>query len=332
MGTPNSAGGAGVHMTEADADLRAASETAVRQCLDLQPDESLVVVTDDKRERIGEALYEVAGEVTDDATIVRYPPGNQHGEEPPAPVAAAMQACDAFLAPTTKSLSHTRARGDACDAGARGATLPGITEEVFVTGLDADYDAIYDHSAAMLDAVGGADELRVTTEKGTDVTFVRGDREWLADTGAIADAGSFSNLPAGEIFLSPASATGTYVVDGTMMPHGRLDEGQELRFEVEDGYVTEISDDDIREQVEAAAEEVGKDAYNLAEIGIGTNVGVTDLVGSVLLDEKAAGTVHIAIGDDAGIGGDTDAPLHLDGIIREPTVYADGEAVDLPQP
>lgn len=86
MGTPNSAGGAGVHMTEADADLRAASETAVRQCLDLQPDESLVVVTDDKRERIGEALYEVAGEVTDDATIVRYPPGNQHGEEPPAPV------------------------------------------------------------------------------------------------------------------------------------------------------------------------------------------------------------------------------------------------------
>ena len=63
---------------------------------------------------------------------------------------------------------------------------------------------------------------------------------------------------------------------------------------------------------------MGRDAYNLAELGIGTNVAVTDLVGSVLLDEKAAGTVHIAIGDDAGIGGDTDAPLHLDGIIRNP--------------
>ena len=57
---------------------------------------------------------------------------------------------------------------------------------------------------------------------------------------------------------------------------------------------------------------------------------MTDLVGSVLLDEKAAGTVHIAIGDDAGIGGDTEAPIHSDGIIREPTVYADGEEVDLP--
>jgi len=54
-------------------------------------------------------------------------------------------------------------------------------------------------------------------------------------------------------------------------------------------------------------------------------------VGSVLLDEKAAGTVHIAIGDDHAIGGDTDAPIHLDGILTEPTVFADGEVVDLPR-
>jgi leucyl aminopeptidase (aminopeptidase T) len=115
-----------------------------------------------------------------------------------------------------------------------------------------------------------------------------------------------------------------------MMPHGLLDEGQTLSFEVEDGFVTEIGDDAIRADVEAAAEQVGDAAYNLAELGIGTNGGVAELVGSVLLDEKAGGTVHIAIGDNAGIGGETDAPLHLDGIIREPTVYADGEPIDLP--
>jgi leucyl aminopeptidase (aminopeptidase T) len=51
----------------------------------------------------------------------------------------------------------------------------------------------------------------------------------------------------------------------------------------------------------------------------------------VLLDEKAAGTVHIAIGDDASIGGETEAPIHLDGILREPTVYADSEPVALPR-
>ncbi|WP_277553647.1 aminopeptidase [Halobaculum limi] len=314
-----------------DDDLRAAAETAIHQCLDLASDESLAVVTDDKRVDIGEALYEVASEVTSDASIVRYPPAAQHGEEPPAPVAAAMREADAFLAPTTKSLSHTRARGDATDAGARGATLPGITRDVFLTGLDADYEAIAQHCADVRAQVDDADEIRVTTDAGTDITFEPGSREFLSDTGDVSDAGSFSNLPAGEVFVSPENANGTYVVDGTMMPYGRLD-GQELRFEVEDGFVTDISDDEVREQVETAAEEVGEDAYNLAELGIGTNVGVTELVGSVLLDEKAAGTVHIAIGDDAGIGGDTDAPLHLDGIVTDPTVYADGEEVTLPQP
>jgi leucyl aminopeptidase (aminopeptidase T) len=313
-----------------DADLRDAATTAVRQCMALGEDESCVVVTDDERLPIGEALYDAACEVTDDATLLRYPPGDQHGEEPPAPVAAAMPEADVFLAPTTKSLSHTRARSDACDAGARGATLPGITEDVFLTGLDADYESIADHCEAVLEQVEAADEVRVTTPAGTDVAFEAGDNEWLSDTGIVHEAGGFSNLPAGEVFVSPEDANGTYVVDGTMMPHGLLSEGQTLRFEVEDGFVTDISDDEVREQVEAAADEVGRDAYNLAELGIGTNVGVTDLVGSVLLDEKAAGTVHVAIGDDAGIGGETDAPLHLDGIIRQPTVYADGEAVDLP--
>ena len=310
--------------------LTRAAETAVHQALELDGDESLAVVTDDERLEIGEVLYDVASEVTDDATLVRYPPGEQHGTEPPAPVAAAMADADAFLAPTTTSLSHTRARSAATDAGARGATLPGITAEVFTTGLDADYDAIADHSREIYEQVADADEVRVTTAAGTDLTVEVADREWYEDTGDVADAGSFSNLPAGEVFTSPATADGTYVVDGTMMPHGLLTE--ELRFEVEDGLVTEISDDEIREQVETAAEAVGDAAYNLAELGIGTNVGVETLVGHVLLDEKAAGTVHVAIGDNASIGGETEAPIHLDGIVRKPTVYADGEEITLPEP
>ncbi|WP_435361434.1 aminopeptidase [Haloarchaeobius sp. DFWS5] len=311
-------------------DLREPAETAVHQCLDLQPDESCLVVTDDKRLPIGEALYEVASEVTDDATLMCYPPGNQHGEEPPAPVAAAMEASDVFLAPTTKSLSHTRARGNACEAGARGATLPGITEEVFTTGLDADYAEIAAECESMLEQVGDADELRVTTELGTDITFEPGDRDWRSDTGMVHEPGAFSNLPAGEVFVSPETTNGTYVVDGTIDPHGLLNEGETVTIEVEDGYVTNTDSDEINEMLEVAAEEVGRDAYNLAELGIGTNTAVTDLVGSVLLDEKAGGTVHIAFGDDAGIGGDVSAPIHQDGIIRDPTLYADGEVVDLP--
>ena len=316
-------------MDVSDTALDEAAATAVRQCLAVAPGEAFVVVTDDKRRRIGEHLYEAGREVTDDVVLLRYPPGAQHGAEPPGAVTAAMRDADVFVAPTTKSLSHTRARSAACENGARGATMPGITAEVMVAGLDADYDAIARHCRDVYEQVSGAEEVRVRTDAGTDITFEPGDREWRSDTGLVHDAGAFSNLPAGEVFVSPETASGTYVVDGPMMPHGLLD--HELRFVVEDGFVTEISDDAVREQVEAGAESVGEDAYNLAELGIGTNVGVTDLVGSVLLDEKAAGTVHVAIGDDASIGGDTEAPLHLDGIIREPTVYADGEEVELPR-
>ncbi|WP_340100147.1 aminopeptidase [Salinibaculum salinum] len=311
--------------------LRKPAETAIEQCMGLRANESCCIVTDDKRKAIAEALYAVAREITDDVAMIRYPPGDQHGEEPPAPVAAAMAGSDVVLAPTTKSLSHTNARTDANEAGARVATLPGITDGVFLMGMDADYERIREECGKVLAQVEDAEEIRVTSPQGTDITLSPGDREWREDTGIVHEPGLMTNLPAGEVFVSPETADGTVVVDGTMMPHGQLEDGHVVEFTVEDGQVVDIADEGLRGEVEAAAGEVGDAAYNLAELGIGTNVGVQDLVGSVLLDEKAAGTVHIAIGDDHGIGGDVHAPIHSDGILTEPTVYADGEEVKLPR-
>ena len=311
--------------------LRGPAETAIDQCMGLDPGESCCIVTDDERQAIREALYEVAGETTEAAVLARYPPGDQHGEEPPASVAAAMTGADVVLAPTTKSLSHTAARTEANEAGTRVATLPGITDGVFLMGLDADYGHIREECRRVYDQVADAEAIRVTTHQGTDITLEPGAREWHEDTGVVHDPGGMTNLPAGEVYVSPETGDGTVVVDGTMMPHGRLGD-HTVEFEVEDGQVTHIGDDALREEVEAAAAEAGNVAYNLAELGIGTNVAVADLVGSVLLDEKAAGTVHLAIGDDHGIGGDVEAPIHLDGVLTEPTVFADGQQIALPEP
>ena len=310
--------------------LRAPADRALQQCFDLTAEESCVVVTDANRASIADALYAAASAITDETAMVRYPVGDQHGEEPPAPVAAALAGADVALAPTTKSLSHTTARVTATDSGTRMATLPGITEQVFRVGLDADYEAIETACAGVFEQVAAADTIRVTTPAGTDLTVRPGDRDWREDTGLIHTPGAFSNLPAGEVFVSPVTGSGRVVVDGTIMPHGRLGPDQQVAFDVTDGSVTEIHDDTLRAEVETAAAEAGDAAFNLAELGIGTNSGVASLVGSVLLDEKAAGTVHIAIGDDHGIGGDVRAPIHLDGILTNPTVYADGDRVELP--
>ena len=309
--------------------LRRPARTAIEQCMGLQQDESCLVVTDDERMAIAEALDAVARETSDDVALVRYPVGDQHGEEPPQPVAAAMAGADVVLAPTTKSLSHTSARKQANEAGARVATLPGITDGVFLMGLDADYERIREECDQLLEQVADADEIRITSAAGTDITVEPGDREWRADTGIVHEPGEMSNLPAGEVFVSPETADGTVVVDGTMMPHGRL-EDRTVEFAVEDGQVTHVDDEAVSEELEAAAEDVGEDAYNLAELGIGTNVAVTDLVGSVLLDEKAGGTVHLATGDDHAIGGDVEAPIHTDGILTDPTVFVDGDQIALP--
>ena len=66
--------------------------------------------------------------------------------------------------------------------------------------------------------------------------------------------------------------------------------------------------------------------HKIAELGIGTNKGAS-LTGSVLEDEKVFGTIHIALGDNANFGGKVEAPCHLDGILKSPDLYLDGEQV-----
>src|SRR5204862_488637 len=145
---------------------------------------------------VGEALRAGAVAAGAETVLAVMEPRAVDGEEPPAAVAAALLESQVFIVPTSKSLSHTRARKAASDRGARGATLPG----------------------------------------------------------------------AGEL--------------GT----------------------------------------------NLAELGIGTNEAAT-MTGNVLEDEKILGSVHVAFGASAGIGGTVSVPVHLDFVVLEPTLDIGGTRV-----
>ena len=65
---------------------------------------------------------------------------------------------------------------------------------------------------------------------------------------------------------------------------------------------------------------------NLAELGIGTNDQAT-LTGNVLEDEKILGTVHVAFGASAAIGGTVSVPIHLDVVVLEATLQISGTTV-----
>jgi leucyl aminopeptidase (aminopeptidase T) len=308
--------------------LKQSADTAVNQCVELKQDESVVIVTDNPREEVADALYHEASKITEDIIKIVYPVGEQHGEEPPTGVAQAMRASDVFFAPTSKSITHTRAVSEAVESGSRGSTLPSITEEAFSVGLSADYDVIRRNCEKLYEKVRGAEQIRFVSESGTDLVFEP--REWKLDTGDITNSGTYANLPSGEIFTAPKSVNGTIVYDGSMRPHGKLN--HKVRVEVENGYVTDVEDEGLNSLLESAKEEAGRSAYNLAEVAIGANPNVSEPTGNILLDEKAAGTVHVAIGDNINFGGEVEAPIHEDGVIENPEVYVDGEEISIPEP
>ena len=49
------------------------------------------------------------------------------------------------------------------------------------------------------------------------------------------------------------------------------------------------------------------------------------LSGVLLEDEKVMGTIHIALGNNITMGGTVNVPIHLDGVVKKPDVYLDGE-------
>jgi len=302
-------------------DLARAARVAVEQCLGVTRGEVVLVIADPPSRAIGRALWAAAIDAGGEALLVEMLPRAEHGAEPPAAVAAAMLHAQVILAPTSKSLTHTEARRAATAAGARVATLPGITEEIMARTLVADYDAIQERTERVARALEGRRAVRITTPAGTDIAFSVEGRAVLRDTGVLREPG-VTNLPAGEAFLAPVEGTGEGViaVDGSIGASGILD--RPITIRVERGMATDIGGHPYAETLRRAMDVAGPEARTLAELGIGTNDSAR-LVGNVLEDEKILGTVHLAFGDNRSMGGTVRAPFHQDGILRRPTVWAD---------
>jgi leucyl aminopeptidase (aminopeptidase T) len=309
-----------------DPGFKAAAQVAVRDCLDIKPGEKVVVVTDEPLRSVGELLWQASKEAAADAVLIEIMPRNRSGEEPPAPVAAAMKEADVIFCPTSKSLSHTQARHRACEAGARVATLPNIRQETLLRAMSADYAAIARRSKAVADIMTKGSKVRLTTPAGTDLVMSLEGRAGHPDTGDCREPGSFSNLPAGEAFIAPVegSTEGMLVIDGTMGPENRVD--VPVRMKVEAGFVVSIEGGESAQRVREIADRVGKMALAIAELGVGTNEKA-EVCGSVLEDEKVMGTVHVAIGDNSTFGGTNRVPSHQDGIMLMPTLIIDDKVV-----
>jgi leucyl aminopeptidase (aminopeptidase T) len=233
---------------------------------------------------------------------------------------------DVVLCPTSKSLTHTDARRRASAAGARVGTLPGVTEDIMIRCMNADYRRIAERTYALCSLMEATKVIRVQAPSGTDVILPVSGRRAFASSGLFHEKGASGNLPTGEAYLAPLEgmSNGVVVIDGSMAGIGLL--SQPIRIVVKDGYAEEIAGGPEAEQLVALLEPHGRDARTVAEFGIGTNDRAR-LTGVILEDEKVMGTIHIAFGDNKSMGGSVRVASHLDGLVKQPTVWFDDRKI-----
>ena len=151
--------------------LDTASQIAIRDCMGAKKNERILVITDELKREIGLSLHENAIRLGYFSLLVEMKSGKINGEEPPEQITELMQKFDVVFCPTAKSLTHTDARRNASAKGVRIATFPGITKDVMIRGMNADYKAISKRTIKLQKILEKGKEVRVTAPAGTDISF-----------------------------------------------------------------------------------------------------------------------------------------------------------------
>ncbi len=215
----------------------------------------------------------------------------------------------------------------------RHAHMVNINRQIMLEGMRADFQRVDRLSQKVVEMVRRASKIRATTAAGTDLTAdLNPDYKWLKTSGIISPE-KWGNLPGGEIFTTPGEVNGTFVIDGVVGDYlcskfGSLSENP-LTIRIKGNRLTEAHSEN---------RELENDFWNythtdgnsdrVGEFAIGTNIGLKDLIGQILQDEKYPG-VHIAFGNPYGAhtGADWDSTTHIDVVGRKFNIWVDEQQI-----
>ncbi len=311
-------------------------ENVVKVCMGIQPGERVLLITDEALRQEQELLARTIAQIGP-SELVRWtlPEAERPLQVAPPEILECARTFDVgiqFLARATTeeqpyrfSLIQATAEGGRM----RFATGLRIDRAILEYELSADYEQIAAITYGLYEFLQGKSEVHITSPLGTDLHLSIAGRPVAVDPGIIRKPGYY-NLPAGECYVAPLedSANGTLVVDKSF-PNILIKKPIRLTFVK--GRVTEIErGQEARELLhqieEGERKENGEGCRTIAELGIGTNPAAR-ITGNVMTDEKVMGTIHIAIGHNAvpPYNGRNKAPIHLDGVMGNPTVVVDGE-------
>jgi leucyl aminopeptidase (aminopeptidase T) len=319
----------------------------IQQCLDLKPNQQLVIFCDETTVEPGVALAEAAESLGVSQTIVLVPTSIQR--QIPAQTDLSLLAQGA--AREARAILTCLNAAPEClpfrerilethwTARTRIGHMPGANLDVLALA-DVDFQQLVTECAHLEVAMVHGRSLELITHTADGVAHnltvdIGGwDRLPVASDGVIRD-GAWGNVPSGETYIAPieGSAHGSVVINGSV-PGLVMEPGDEIILHFDLGCLTHIEPAGcpaalwLHETQFVRAQVMG-DAHwsNLAEVGIGCNDAVQHLTGNMLFDEKAAGTAHIALGSNMFMGGTIHASIHCDMVTREPSVIVDGYTV-----
>ncbi len=319
----------------------------VQQCLGLEPYQQLVIIVDQTATEPAVAVAEAAEALGVSQTVLLVPASIQeeipHRRDLSLLARGVVREARAILTcvnsspeclPFRRSILETH-----WSARTRIGHMPGASLDVLALA-DVDFRQLTSDCWGMEVAMARGRNLELVTyaADGTAHTLTVDLGGWerlpVASDGVISD-GAWGNVPSGETYIAPLEGRGggTVLINGSV-PGLVVEPETEVVLVFERGRLRSIEPEDnpvarwLWETQFLPAQSRGDLNWsNLAEVGVGMNRAVRQLTGNMLLDEKAAGTAHVALGSNTFMGGIVQATIHCDMITRGPTITIDGKLV-----
>jgi leucyl aminopeptidase (aminopeptidase T) len=319
-------------------DLRPGAANAVRVCLNIQPSERVTVISDHACRDISDALvHEIEAVGAAYASFVLEDEAQRPLAALPPRIAADMERSDVSIFAARVQANELRSRMDMTDIvnrrRMRHAHMVNITPRIMTEGMRADYRTVDAISQRVIDVVRQARTIRATTPAGTDITAeLNPGYRWVKTSGLITRE-KWGNLPGGEVFTTPGSVNGTFVIDGVVGDwlcdrYGLLTAAP-LTVTIRDSRLVEAhsTNQALRDDFWAYTH-TDAESDRVGEFAIGTNIELHDVIGHILQDEKFPG-VHIAFGNPYGAhtGADWYSSTHIDVVGLMFSIWADDRQI-----
>lgn len=304
-------------------EFRAGARNAVTTCLRIQPSEKVTLITD-------EATREIAASIATELEMIGCRWNNFVLEElaqrplkdMPKTVLDDMESSEVSIFAVQVQPNELQSRMQMTDVvnrrRMRHAHMVNITPDVMVQGMRADFNAVDRLSQKVLEKVRAAKYVRATSGAGTNIfAELEPGYKWFKTSGIISPE-KWGNLPGGECFTAPGEVNGVFVVDGVVGDFlcARFGILRETPLTIHVGHNRIASVECANKELEQAFWEythTDENSDRVGEFAIGTNIGVSRVIGNILQDEKFPG-IHIAFGDPYGAhtGAPWKSTTHID--------------------